>query len=246
MRSWRNSSLRSEILVASCCNSGARRLSAARCGGSPTVITSLQIEFIRYLGPDGEALAPLPEFAQDPAALVPLYRAMVLTRTFDQRAIALQRTGRLGTYASCGGEEAVGVGLASAMAHDDVLLPSYREQAAQVWRGVMMVELLLYWAGDERGSDFAGPRRDFPISVTVGEHAPHAAGVALAMRIRREPRVAVCVVGEGGSSKGDFYEALNVAGVMGLPAVFVVVDNQWAISVPRARQSGAATLAQKA
>jgi 2-oxoisovalerate dehydrogenase E1 component alpha subunit len=209
-------------------------------------VASFEISLVRYIGPDGRPVTALPDFAQDPAALVPLYRAMVLTRTFDQRAVALQRTGRLGTYASCLGEEAVGVGLASAMAPDDVLLPSYREQAAQLWRGVTMVELFLYWGGDERGSDFAGPRGDFPISVTVGEHPPHAAGVALAMKIRREPRVAVCVVGDGASSKGDFYEALNLAGALGLPVVFVVVNNQWAISVPRSRQSGAKTLAQKA
>jgi pyruvate dehydrogenase E1 component alpha subunit len=209
-------------------------------------IASFEIPYTRYIGPDGGLETDLPAFARDPAELVPLYRAMVLTRTFDARAIALQRTGRLSTYPSCLGEEAVGVGLASAMAPDDVLLPTYREQAAQLWRGVTMVELLLYWAGDERGSDFAGPRGDFPISVTVGGHAPHAAGVALAMKIRGERRAAVCVVGDGGSSKGDFYEAINVAGAMCLPALFVVVDNQWAISVPRAKQSGAATLAQKA
>jgi pyruvate dehydrogenase E1 component alpha subunit len=211
-----------------------------------TAVASFDIPSVRYLRPDGSVEGTLPDFAHDPAALVPLYRAMVLTRTFDQRAIALQRTGRLGTYASCLGEEAVGVGVAFAMTPDDVLVPSYREQAAQLWRGVTMVELFLYWGGDERGSDFAGPRGDFPISVTVGEHPPHAAGVALAMKIRRQPRVAVCVVGDGGSSKGDFFEALNVAGALGLPVVFVVVNNQWAISVPRARQCGAATLAQKA
>jgi pyruvate dehydrogenase E1 component alpha subunit len=209
-------------------------------------IASFEIPYTRYIGPDGGLEIGLPAFARDPAELVPLYRAMVLTRTFDARAIALQRTGRLSTYPSCLGEEAVGVGLAFAMAPDDVLLPTYREQAAQFWRGVTMVELLLYWAGDERGSDFAGPRGDFPISVTVGGHAPHAAGVALAMKIRGERRAAVCLVGDGGSSKGDFYEAINVAGAMRLPALFVVVDNQWAISVPRAKQSGAATLAQKA
>lgn len=211
-----------------------------------TTVASFEIPSVRYVGPDGRVVCPLPDFASDAAALVPLYRAMVLARTFDARAIALQRTGRLGTYASCLGEEAVGVGLAFAMEPDDVLIPSYREQAAQLWRGVTMVELFLYWGGDERGSDFAGPRGDFPISVTVGEHPPHAAGVALAMKIRRRPCAAVCVVGDGGSSKGDFYEALNVAGAMDLPAVFVVVNNQWAISVPRTRQSGAATLAQKA
>jgi pyruvate dehydrogenase E1 component alpha subunit len=109
-----------------------------------------------------------------------------------------------------------------------------------------MLELLLYWGGDERGSDFQGPRQDFPICVPVGSHAPHAAGVALAFKLRREPRVAVCVFGDGATSKGDVYEAMNFAGLHALPLVLVVNNNQWAISVPRARQSAAETLAQKA
>jgi pyruvate dehydrogenase E1 component alpha subunit len=115
-----------------------------------------------------------------------------------------------------------------------------------LWRGVSPVELLLYWGGDERGSDFAVPRADFPICVPVASHALHAAGAALAFKLLREPRVAVCVLGDGGTSKGDFAEALNFAGVFALPAVFVIANNQWAISVPRARQTAAATLAQKA
>ena len=106
--------------------------------------------------------------------------------------------------------------------------------------------LLSYWGGDERGSAWAEPPEDFPICVPVGSNAPHAAGVAMAFKLRREPRVAVCVFGDGASSKGDVYEAMNLAGVWRLPVLFVVNNNGWAISVPRARQSAAETLAQKA
>lgn len=210
------------------------------------MIASFEIPYRQFLGPEGRVTEAMPAFARDPAALLPLYRAMILTRTFDAKAISLQRTGRLGTYPPCLGQEAIGVGLASAMEPDDVLLPSYREQAAQLWRGVSPVEILLYWGGDERGSDFAGPRRDFPICVPVSSQAPHAVGVALAMKLRSERRVAVCCLGDGGTSKGDFYEAINLAGAMQLPAVFVVANNQWAISVPRSAQTGAVSLAQKA
>jgi pyruvate dehydrogenase E1 component alpha subunit len=196
--------------------------------------------------PSGEVSGILPAFAKDEATLVSLYRAMVLTRAFDAKAIALQRTGRLGTYASSLGQEAVSVGLAAAMRASDVLVPSYREHGAQLWRGVSLEELFLYWGGDERGNVFAGPREDFPNCVPVGSHAPHAVGVALAFRLRREQRVAVCVFGDGATSKGDVAEALNMAGVWNAPAVFVVNNNGWAISMPRAKQSAAAALAQKA
>ena len=201
---------------------------------------------IRVLDPRGEVIAPLPEFARKPSELVALYRAMVLTRAFDAKAIALQRTGRLGTYASSLGQEAVAVGVAAAMQPNDVLLPSFREHGAQLWRGVTLKELFLYWGGDERGNDFAGPREDFPNCVPVGSHAPHAVGVALAFRLRAEKRAAVCVLGDGATSKGDVAEALNMAGVWMVPAVFVINNNGWAISLPLAKQTAAATLAQKA
>ncbi len=210
-----------------------------------TRIETFTVEHVGFLDADGNAAAELPPGAGQADALRALYRAMVLTRTFDAKAIALQRTGRLGTFASSLGQEAVAVGVAAAMRAEDVLLPSFREQGAQLWRGVRPVELLLYWGGDERGSDFRDAREDFPICVPVGTHAPHAAGVALAFRLRGEARVAVCVLGDGATSKGDVYEAMNFAGVESLPVVFVVNNNQWAISVPRARQTAAATLAQK-
>jgi len=214
--------------------------------GARTTTASFAIEYWRFLSPSGDATAAMPAFAEDREQLVLLYRAMVLTRTFDAKAVSLQRTGRLGTYASSLGQEAVAVGVAAAMRDDDLLLPSFREHGAQLWRGVTMLELLLYWGGDERGNVFSGPKYDFPVNVPVGSHAPHAVGVALAFKLRGEQRAAVCVFGDGATSKGDVAEALNIAGVWRLPAVFIVNNNGWAISVPVARQTAAATLAQKA
>ena len=211
-----------------------------------STVASFEIAYTAYLDTSGHPDRSLPAFARDRHTLASLYRAMVLTRTFDAKAVALQRTGRLGTYPSCLGQEAAAVGLGAAMAPEDVLLPYAREQGAQFLRGVTPTELFLYWGGDERGNDYRGPRDDFPICVPVATQAPHAVGVALAFRLRSEPRVAVCVAGDGATSRGDFYEALNVAGAWRLPAVFVVTNNQWAISLPRTAQTAATTLAQKA
>jgi len=198
------------------------------------------------LDAEGKVIGKMPEFTRDPDELVRLYRVLVLTRMFDTKAIALQRTGRLGTYASSLGQEAISVGAAAAMQPSDVFVPSFREHGGQLWRGVTLKELFLYWGGDERGNDFVGPREDFPNCAPVGSHVPHAVGVALAFRLRGEKRVSVCVFGDGATSKGDFAEALNMAGVWRVPAVFVVNNNGWAISVPRSKQSAAKTLAQKA
>ncbi len=210
------------------------------------VIASFEVRRRAYVAPDGTAINDLPEVAFDRDRLVSFYRAMVLARTFDLKAVALQRTGRLGTYAVSLGQEAVAVGMASAMRDEDVLLPSYRDNGALLWRGVTMTDILLFWGGDERGGDWSGPAHDFPFCIPVGSHPPHAAGVAYAFKLRKQPRVAVCVFGDGATSKGDVWEAMNFAGVQKLPVVFVVNNNQWAISVPLSKQSGAETLAQRA
>src|SRR6202163_3738766 len=199
-----------------------------------------------FLAPDGTVLRRLPDFASDTNLLISLYRAMVLARAFDLKAVSLQRTGRLGTYAVSLGQEAVSVGVASAMRQEDVLLPSYRDNGTLLWRGVKMEEILLYWGGDERGSLTSGPAHDFPFCIPVGSQAPHAAGVAYAFKFRKEPRVAVCLFGDGATSKGDVWEAMNFAGVWKLPVVFVANNNQWAISVPLRLQTASETLAQKA
>jgi 2-oxoisovalerate dehydrogenase E1 component alpha subunit len=210
------------------------------------VIARFEVRRRSYLAPDGSTIRPLPAFASDAKLLVALYRNMVLLRLFDRKAVALQRTGRLGTYAVSLGQEAVSVGIASAMRDEDVLLPSYRDNGALIWRGVRLEEILLFWGGDERGNSFSGPVHDFPFCVPVGSQAPHAAGVAYAFKLRREPRVAVCLFGDGATSKGDVYEAMNFAGAHKLPVVFVATNNQWAISVPLRLQTGTETLAQKA
>jgi len=210
------------------------------------VVATFEIEYLQYLDEEGKLVREdLPDIAKDPKELVDLYRRMVFLRIFDSKAIALQRTGKLGTYASCLGMEASHVAIGSAMAEDDVLAPMYREYGAQFYRGVKPREVLLYWGGDERGNDFSGPAHDFAWSVPIATQALHAAGAALAFKIRKEPRVAVTVVGDGGTSKSDFYGAINVAGAMTLPLVVVIVNNQYAISIPRKAQTGAKTLAQK-
>jgi len=209
-------------------------------------VASFRIEHSGFIAADGSVQDTLPAFAREPDTLERLYKAMVLTRTFDAKAIALQRTGRLGTFASSLGQEAVSVGVGAAMRPEDVLFPTFREQGAQLWRGVTPEELLAYWGGDERGSDFAVPRHDFPVAVPVGTQAPHAVGVAMAIARKGEARVAVPVMGDGATSRGDVYEAMNAAGVWRLPVVFVINNNGWAISVPRSAQTSAETLAQKA
>ena len=209
-------------------------------------VATFQVEYHQFLNPQGEVVQDLPQFAHEPAKLIALYRSMVLARSFDAKCIALQRTGKLGTYASFLGQEAIGIGAASAMRTEDVLLPSYRESAMLLQRGVKMEELFSYWGGDERGSDFQTPRKDFPICITIGAQVVHAVGVAYAMKLRNEKRVAVAVCGDGGTSKGDFYEGINAAGVWRLPMIMLINNNQWAISAPRSLQSAAQTLAQKA
>ena len=210
------------------------------------VIARFEVRRRGYLAPDGTVRQRLPAFASDTELLLSLYRGMVLTRAFDLKAVSLQRTGRLGTYAVSLGQEAVSVGIASAMRSEDVVIPSYRDNGALLWRGMKMEEILLFWGGDERGNRSSGPAHDFPYCVPVGSQAPHAAGVAYAFRFRKEPRVAVCFFGDGATSKGDVWEAMNFAGVWKLPVVFVANNNQWAISVPLKLQTASETLAQKA
>lgn len=212
-----------------------------------TVVARFDIPYTSFLGNDGKVLQALPDFAKDTAHLKALYGAMVTARVFDAKAIALQRTGKLGTYPSTLGQEAIGVAIGAAMTTEDVLCPYYREAPAQFWRGVKMLEILLYWGGEEMGSCFQDPKvnQDFPICVPIASQTLHAAGVATAFKLRKEPRVAVTTVGDGGTSRGDFYEAVNLAGAWHLPVVFVIINNQWAISVPRDSQSAAQTLAQK-
>ena len=210
-------------------------------------VAAFKVDHFQFLGPDGKLLESQqsPSLARDFDRLRELYKLMTLTRVFDKKAVALQRTGKLGTYASSLGHEAAHVAIGASMAEEDCFAPMYREYGAQFFRGVKMSEVLLYWGGDERGNAFSGPRHDFSWCVPIATQCLHAAGAAMAYKLRDEARVAVSVVGDGGSSKGDFLEAINAASAWKLPLVLVIVNNQWAISVPRSKQNTATTLAQK-
>ena len=211
-----------------------------------TTAASFEIEYLQYLKPDGTLAGPLPPAVADAAALLPLFKQMLFLRTFDSKAIALQRTGKLGTYAACLGHEATHVGIGASMQPEDVFAPSYREYGAQFARGMQPRDVLMYWGGDERGNLLTGaPTHDYPWCVPISTQCLMASGAALSFKLRKQPRVAVACCGDGGSSKTDFYAAVNSAGAYSLPLVLCVVNNGWAISVPRKAQTGAQTLAQK-
>ncbi len=210
-----------------------------------TLAAQFQIEYLQYLKPDGTLSGPLPPSLADAKPLVALFKQMLFVRTFDAKAIALQRTGKLGTYAASLGHEATHVGIGASMQSQDVFAPSYREYGAQFMRGVKPRDVLMYWGGDERGNDFEGPRNDYPWCVPISTQMLMAAGAALSFKLRKQDRVAVACCGDGGSSKTDFYAAVNSGGAYQLPLVLCVINNGWAISVPRKAQTGAQTLAQK-
>ncbi len=205
-----------------------------------------EFETVEFVDPAGKLLRPLPDTLATRDQLISLYRVLLLTRVFDRTAINLQRTGVIGTYASTEGQEAIGAGIGFAMRDDDVLAPYYRDTATQIQRGVLLEELLRFWGGDEWGMHFRHQAEDFPLCVPIATQVCHAAGIGYAFKYRREKRAAVTTCGDGATSKGDFYEAINVAGAMGLPVVFVVNNNRWAISVPLEKQTAAKTIAHKA
>jgi len=170
----------------------------------------------------------------------------VLSRTFDERALSLQREGRLGTYPPILGQEAAQVGSAFALQPGDWLFPSFREMGVQLTLGYPIHQILQYWAGDERGQQAPPSVNIFPVCVSVGTHIPHAVGAAMAARYRHDPVAVAAWFGDGATSKGDFHEGFNMAGVFRLPLVFICQNNQWAISMPLSSQTASATLAQKA
>jgi pyruvate dehydrogenase E1 component alpha subunit len=208
-------------------------------------VETFSVESLQILDENGNCDEELrPALSND--EIKKLFEWMVLARTFDDKAFKLQREGRLGTYASILGQEAAQVGSAFALRPSDWMFPSFREPGASFVRGLPMRMILQYWAGDERGSLIPEGQNDFPISIPVATQIPIAVGVALAAKIQGHPIAAMAYMGDGATSKGDFHEGLNFAGVFSAPVVFVCQNNQWAISVPLKRQTAATTLAQKA
>jgi pyruvate dehydrogenase E1 component alpha subunit len=178
--------------------------------------------------------------------LLHLYKTMLYTRVIDEKALSYQRQGRMLTYAPSTGQEAAQVGSAYAMEKGDWLAPSFRELGALLVRGVPLEKIYLYWYGNEWGSHHEDDLRVLPTAVPIASQYQHAAGLGMSINIKGEKDAVVTYVGDGGTSHGDFHEALNYAGVFKAPVVFIIQNNQYAISMSRAKQTASKTLAQKA
>lgn len=175
-----------------------------------------------------------------------IMRKMVFTRVWDQRAVSLGRQGRLGFYAPVSGQEASMIGSQSALTKDDFILPGYRDIPQIFWHGFPMYQAFLYSKGHQHGGQIPDGVNVLMPQIIIGAQIVQTAGVALGLKKRGKKAVAITFTGDGGSSQGDFYEGMNFAGALKLPAIFVVQNNGYAISVPREKQTAASSIAQKA
>jgi len=199
----------------------------------------------QILAEDGRAVKGRePELS--PSDLRKLYALMVTTRAADLKALNLQRQGRMGTFAPSLGHEACQVGSAFALQPKDWVFPYFRDLGTYVTLGFPLKNYYLYWMGNEEGMRIPSDLNIFPISVPVGSQLPHAVGLAMALRYKKDPAAVVAYFGDGATSEGDFNEALNFAGVFHTPNVFICFNNQYAISTPVHRQTAAKTIAEKA
>ncbi len=201
------------------------------------------MEMVQYLSDEG---APLKELPFDEGALLSGYRALRRARFFDERAEVLQRQGKLGVYPPFRGQEAAQVGAMLALEKTDWLVPSYRESAAALVHGLPLDYLILYWRAHPAGWRFPEGLRILPFYIPIATQLPQAVGVAHAGTLQGENWVVAAFIGDGGTSEGDFHEALNFAAVYQAPVVFVVQNNGWAISVPTHKQMRVERIADKA
>lgn len=208
-------------------------------------VATFDVQRLEILSPDGSYdKALLPKVSND--LLLKMYRLMVQIRAFDERAILLQRSGRLGTYPMITGQEATQCIPPLALKPTDWVVPTYRGGGVYFARCMQMRYALLYWAGDDRGTHFPDGNKDMIFSIPVGTHLTQVMGLAWGEKFKKTKGVALTYLGDGTSSKGDLHEALTFAGQFKLPAIYIIENNHWAISVPRSRQSASQTLAQKA
>ena len=207
---------------------------------------SLEGKMLSILDKDGKIINKdlIPDISDD--ELVHMYKTMLLTRILDIKSLQYQRQGRMLTYAPNQGQEATQVGSIAASEKKDWLVPAFRELGAWLYKGVSIEQIFLYWYGNELGSKFPEDVNMLPICVPIASQLPHAVGIGMASNIKGEDVVTIAYVGDGGTSQGEFSEAVNFAGVFNTPTVFIISNNQYAISVPREAQTKAKTLAQKA
>ena len=205
-----------------------------------------QFQMLQILNEEGQVVneAAMPELSNE--QLQELMRRMVYTRILDQRSISLNRQGRLGFYAPTAGQEASQLASQFALEKEDYILPGYRDIPQIVWHGLPLYQAFLWSRGHFQGGQIPeGVNVAIP-QIIIGAQYVQTAGVALGMKKRGSKSVAITYTGDGGTSQGDFYEGMNFAGAFKAPAIFIVQNNQFAISTPREKQTAAETLAQKA
>ncbi|MFC3285303.1 pyruvate dehydrogenase (acetyl-transferring) E1 component subunit alpha [Litchfieldella rifensis] len=203
------------------------------------------VEYLSIMDKRGrvdEKLAP----QIDDERLQQMHRTMLLSRRLDERMLTLQRQGRIGTFAPAIGQEGCQVAAMAALSSRDWFVPAFRETSAMLWRGFDPVNLLLYNAGYNEGGAIPEDSHDLPISIPVASQLPPAVGLAYGAGYRENDEIVITFFGDGATSEGDFHEAMNFASVFKTPVIFLCQNNHWAISMPRRRQSGSRTLAQKA
>lgn len=204
-----------------------------------------RVEYLSILDEKGKLDKELePNISEE--LLLKLHRAMILGRRFDERLLSLQRQGRIGTFAPVTGQEASQLGAVAALRPSDWVAPSFREMVAELWRGRTMESVIISFGGFNEGDPAEEEHNDLPVSVPVASQVPHAVGIAWAMKYRQKDDVALTFFGDGGTSEGDFHEGMNFAGVYQAPVIFLCQNNQWAISLPRSKQTHSKTIAQKA
>jgi pyruvate dehydrogenase E1 component alpha subunit len=175
-----------------------------------------------------------------------LYRKMLIARKFDEKAFSLQRRGEISTYAPHKGQEACQIGAIFALSDEDWMVPSFRETAAFIMRGAPLDKIFQRWMGDANGQKGLKELNTLPVAIPVGTQNLHGAGIGMAMEKRDHDKAVLGFTGDGSTSEGDFHEALNFSGVFDAHSVFFVQNNQYAISMPRERQTKSETIAQKA
>ncbi len=208
--------------------------------------TESKFEMVQILDADGNVTNEdlLPDLSDE--QLVELMRRMVWTRILDQRSISLNRQGRLGFYAPTAGQEASQLASQYALEQEDFILPGYRDVPQLIWHGLPLTKAFLFSRGHFVGNQMPEGVNALSPQIIIGAQYIQTAGVALGLKKRGKKAVAITYTGDGGSSQGDFYEGINFASAYKVPAIFVIQNNNYAISTPRDKQTAAKSLAQKA
>lgn len=201
------------------------------------------VQILDHDGNLNEALRPK-ELTDE--VVLALYKKMVFCRMCDTRAIKMQRSGRMGTFTSVEGQEALQIGSEYALQKQDWIVPAFRELAVMWAHGIPMEKIYQYWIGNEWGSKPPEGVHVLPVSIPVGSQMLHGVGLSWAAKLQGKDEIVVNYFGDGASSEGDFHEAMNFAGVFKTPTIFICQNNQYAISTSRAIQTASKTIAQKA